>query len=450
MGARLVVRGAGRRRAEISLSGGRVAVGSASDNGVVLADKTISRHHAILEITEDSCVVADAGSTNGTFVNGQRITAATPVHNGDELRFGALKFVFQAEGAPRVDVEPTFAGRSLLQFTGPIILILFVGAAVTSLFVINFNRLEIAGLAGTTAAANPATSGAIADIPPAPSPSEDAGPQPWLDALNRYRATAGLAAVRSNPGLSPGAALHSRYIAMNYGDQIRHGVNLGGAMHQEDPSKPGFTAAGAAAGLAGDVDEMWDPATAHQVSWAIDNWMLVPFHRLSILDSRLRSVGYGDYCAAGVCIATLNVHGGVDPSPTSGSPTAPVEYPPNGSSIKGADFTAEWPDPLTSCAGYETPAGLPITLQLGPLVTPVISSYSITLNSAPSATVEACGIDANSYANPDAATQTVARELLREYGAVIIVPRKSLAPGRYTITLNASGQNYTWSFTVNP
>jgi uncharacterized protein YkwD len=448
MGARLVVRGAGRERAEISLSRGRVTIGSTSDNSVVLADKTVSRRHAILEITEDSCTVVDAGSTNGTFVNGLRITAATPVHNGDELRFGALKFFFQAEGAPDVGAGPVAPERSWQRQSVAMILALFASAMVVALFVINFSRLITTALEGSKAPASPAAASTPAAV--AAPAGEDTSPQPWLDALNRYRATAGLAAVRSNPSLSPGAKLHSRYIATNYSDQIRHGVNLGRAMHQEDPSKPGFTAAGAAAGLAGDVDEMWDPGAIHRSSWAIDNWTLAPFHRLSLLDPRLRTVGYGDYCEAGVCIATLNVHGGVDPSSTSGSPIAPVEYPPGGSSIKGADFTAEWPDPLTGCAGYAPPAGLPITLQLGPLVTPIITSFSLTLNSDPPAAVEACGIDANTYVNPDPATQTVARELLRTYGAVIIVPRKSLASGGYTITLNASGQDYTWSFTVNP
>lgn len=460
MGARLVARGGGRRRTALSLSRGRAALGSAADNNIVLADKTISRRHATLEITEDSCVVADAGSTNGTFVNGQRVTEATPVRNGDELRFGALKFLFQAEGAPSAGAGPIPAGCSRLRTAVLMILALFASATVTALFLINFSQLEIAGLAGTTGSARPtafsatvdnAVSHATADHAASSPSSEDAGPRPWLDALNRYRTMAGVAAVRSNSDLSSGAALHSRFIASNYSDQIRQGVDLGATMHHEDPSQPGFTAAGAAAGLAGDVDEMWDPGATHHDAWAIDNWMLGPFHRLSLLDPRLRGVGYGDYCAAGVCVATLNVHS--DLAPLAPSPTAsdaPVEYPPDGSSIKGVDLTAEWPDPLTSCPGYTSPAGLPITLQLGPHVTPVIASYALTRGGDPPTAVEVCGIDATSYANPDAATQSVAREALREYGAIIIVPRRSLLPGRYTMTLAASGQDYRWSFTVKP
>jgi hypothetical protein len=87
---------------------------------------------------------------------------------------------------------------------------------------------------------------------------------------------------------------------------------------------------------------------------------------------------------------------------------------------------------------------------LGPSVTPLIASYALTLNGDPPTAVEACGIDAKNYANPDAATQTLGRDLLRAYGAVIIVPRKALAPGRYTVALQTSEQNFTWSFTVKP
>lgn len=451
MDARLVVRGAGRRHATIGLSGLRITLGNAPDNIVVLADQTISRRHAIIEFTEGSWVVTDAGSTNGTFVNGQRITGTTPVRDSDELRFGALNFIFRQEGAPDVGAVPTFAGWSSINAGLPLVLLLFAGAAVTSLFVINFSRLESTGLPEIASARPPTVSGTTADAIPSPPSGEDAGPQPWLDALNRYRAMAGLGAVRSDPHLSPGAALHSRYIASNYRDEIRRGVNVGVAMHREDPSKPGFTTEGAAAGSAGDVAEWWDPSGAAEAAWAIDLWMLGPFHRISLLEPHLRNVGYGDSRDAGTRVATLNVHGDLAAIASSpAGPATPVEYPPDGSSIKGADLTAEWPDSLTSCAGYTPPAGLPITLQLGPIVTPLIANYALTLKGDPPTAVEACGIDAGSYANPEAATQTLGRDLLRAYGAIIIVPRKSLAPGRYTMALTASGRDYNWSFTVKP
>jgi hypothetical protein len=373
-------------------------------------------------------------------VNGRRVNEATPVRDGDELRFGALSYVFQTDTSPIFRLRPALTGWSVLKIAVPMVLILFAGAIATSMFVINFSRLEIASLAKATGSGGSAL--------PATQSSGESGPKPWLNALNGYRADVGLAPVSNDPGLGAGAALHSRYVVTNYADRISQSINLGSVMHLEDQSKPGFTPEGKAAGLAGDVDELWDPAGTAGLSWAIDNWMLAPFHRLSLLDPRLRSVGYGDYCEKGVCVATLDARGGVDPS-SPVSPASLIKYPPDGSSITGEEFTAEWPDPLTSCSGYTAPTGLPVTLQLGPLVTPIISSYSLTQDAGASP-IEACGIDANTYKNPDAATQTTGRGLLRQYGSVIIVPRNPLAAGRYTVKLSTNGSDYDWSFTVKP
>jgi hypothetical protein len=86
---------------------------------------------------------------------------------------------------------------------------------------------------------------------------------------------------------------------------------------------------------------------------------------------------------------------------------------------------------------------------LGALVTPIISSYSL-IRDGDTSPIEACGIDANSYTNPDLPTQTTGRGLLHEYGALIIVPRNPLSIGLYTVKLSANGSDYGWSFTVKP
>src|SRR6266851_2992189 len=48
------------------------------------------------------------------------------------------------------------------------------------------------------------------------------------------------------------------------------------------------------------------------ISAAIDNWIEVPFHRLSLLDPQLHRVGYGSHCENDACAAALNVHGDVE------------------------------------------------------------------------------------------------------------------------------------------
>ena len=62
---------------------------SQENNNIIINDEKVSRNH--LQLVQDdqgNCSVTDLGSTNGTFVNGQRISGQTPLHSGDELRIG--------------------------------------------------------------------------------------------------------------------------------------------------------------------------------------------------------------------------------------------------------------------------------------------------------------------------------------------------------------------------
>ena len=55
-------------------------------------DAGVSRRHAILAYANNAYLVEDLGSANGTFVNGQRLTAerGAPLKHGDELKCGTL------------------------------------------------------------------------------------------------------------------------------------------------------------------------------------------------------------------------------------------------------------------------------------------------------------------------------------------------------------------------
>jgi len=79
----------------IILSGQRVTVGKASTNLVSLKhDSTVSRLHAVLENLGFAWSVRDVGSRNGTYLNGEKISAERVLRSGDELRVGKSRLMF--------------------------------------------------------------------------------------------------------------------------------------------------------------------------------------------------------------------------------------------------------------------------------------------------------------------------------------------------------------------
>jgi len=66
-------------------------VGRETGNDLVIPDPTVSRRHARIIIEGGIPILYDEGSTNGTFVNEQRITRQ-PLQPGDLLRFGNVRF----------------------------------------------------------------------------------------------------------------------------------------------------------------------------------------------------------------------------------------------------------------------------------------------------------------------------------------------------------------------
>src|SRR5205814_1041893 len=81
-----------RAMASIDLQPGRtIVVGRAVTSDVPIYDPTISRRHAEVALTDGGVKVKDAGSSNGTFLNGARITEAIAAEN-DVITFGKVAF----------------------------------------------------------------------------------------------------------------------------------------------------------------------------------------------------------------------------------------------------------------------------------------------------------------------------------------------------------------------
>src|SRR3954471_355957 len=63
---------------------------------IVLADPEVSRRHAALRIIEGGAAVEDFGSTNGTFVNEERVQGVRQLSDGDVVRFGNTEWELRA------------------------------------------------------------------------------------------------------------------------------------------------------------------------------------------------------------------------------------------------------------------------------------------------------------------------------------------------------------------
>jgi Protein of unknown function (DUF3662)/FHA domain len=82
----------------VPLAADRAVVGRSRECDIRLEDANVSRRHAELERGADAgWSIVDLGSTNGTEVNGRRITRRTPLEDGDRIAIGGTELVFGRE-----------------------------------------------------------------------------------------------------------------------------------------------------------------------------------------------------------------------------------------------------------------------------------------------------------------------------------------------------------------
>ncbi len=109
---RLVDASAAPEQHEVMLPDRTVRLGRSEAADIRLSDPTVSRLHAILNpIGDRRFLLTDLDSSNGTFVNGEKVKEA-PLGDGDEIRFGEVTFRFHLlaavphQGAPVTDTTP--------------------------------------------------------------------------------------------------------------------------------------------------------------------------------------------------------------------------------------------------------------------------------------------------------------------------------------------------------
>ena len=106
MASLTIIKGPDKGR-QFDINGERPTVGRDNSSAVRLHDGEISRHHAEFRRTKNGYVLYDLQSSNGTYLNGERVQYS-PIKTGDRIRFGQTEMIFTADAAaPRTDL----AGR---------------------------------------------------------------------------------------------------------------------------------------------------------------------------------------------------------------------------------------------------------------------------------------------------------------------------------------------------
>jgi ABC-2 type transport system ATP-binding protein len=95
----LVIVEGGELERELSVSSPSV-IGRDPGVDLVIADSDVSARHASLTPHDGGFAIEDLGSTNGTFVNGQRLAAAQEIRGGDRIQLGATVFEVRADAVP--------------------------------------------------------------------------------------------------------------------------------------------------------------------------------------------------------------------------------------------------------------------------------------------------------------------------------------------------------------
>ena len=97
-----------RAGSEVTVSGAVVVGRDVGAADVTLdEDPQISRRHASFSPAGAGLTVQDLGSTNGTFVNGQRLTGTVALSSGDRVQLGGTVIEVKFSGETTIDPAPT-------------------------------------------------------------------------------------------------------------------------------------------------------------------------------------------------------------------------------------------------------------------------------------------------------------------------------------------------------
>jgi Cysteine-rich secretory protein family len=346
---------------------------------------------------------------------------------------------------------------------------------------------------------------AVPNVGSSPAGAAPGDPE-WLQIVNRYRASAGVAPITENSEASAGARKHAEYLVLN---------KTSG--HDEYPKYRGYSKEGLRAGRTGNVSSGYGRALPPQRE-IVEGLLAAPFHGLAILDPKYTSFGFAStgtksYYAASMPVfwdkyqeptaeeaaadiepdwdgafaqviakypkfrpSSWQFSGTVDKIIVSGggrrflvtvdevrelgadeiaslndpTPSAVTDkihvWPGEGTSVPLTRYSGnESPDPIAGCPGFSDRAGLPL-LVFGP---PIEFSSDVVMREVGGAPLAVCVLTAETFQSKDQSSTEFVRFILRD--SAIIIPKSPLTPGRtYEASANVvGGPQLKWSFSIS-
>lgn len=97
--AKLVILSQGMTGRSHELKVDKTTIGRVDDNTFPIAESSVSSHHCEVYLRGDEVIVNDLNSTNGTFINGDKITGEAVLKPGQTLRLGQVELRLEVDGA---------------------------------------------------------------------------------------------------------------------------------------------------------------------------------------------------------------------------------------------------------------------------------------------------------------------------------------------------------------
>src|SRR6516225_7204363 len=97
--AKLVLLSAGMTGRTHELKGDKTTIGRVEDNLFQVAEPSVSSHHAEVLLRGNDVIVRDLNSTNGTYINGEKVTES-PLKIGQILRLGQVEMRLESDSPP--------------------------------------------------------------------------------------------------------------------------------------------------------------------------------------------------------------------------------------------------------------------------------------------------------------------------------------------------------------